>query len=153
MENKKEPYKLEIFYKDVHGRNISISSSGMMVNGEKNGLWTNYYLYGGGVYSEVNFKDDKENGLAKTFYNTGELDSIGLYEDGLKTGTWNNFSSKGKKTMETNFKRGMMHGSFKDFHRNGKIANEYQIENGRVLGIEKRYTDRGELIKEDLHIV
>jgi antitoxin component YwqK of YwqJK toxin-antitoxin module len=52
-----------------------------LINGKKNGTWV-YYFENGNVSRKINFKDDLEDGLVKTFFPDNKRNEEIFYSNG-----------------------------------------------------------------------
>jgi hypothetical protein len=65
----------------------------------KNGLregWTKQYFTNGQLKNKKNFKDDKANGIEKEFYNSGVLNYVAHWYNGVRVASEYHYSPNGK---------------------------------------------------------
>lgn len=84
-----------------HYDNGQIKIEGRLVNDERQGVWTSYYL-DGTKWSETTFENGIKSGPTTTYYEDGIMRYKGRFEDDLKTGTWTFYDEEGKveKTLD-----------------------------------------------------
>ena len=75
---------------------------GLMVDGERDGLWVSFYE-DGTRWSEENYRAGKRDGRAINFHPNGHLRYRGQYVDDVKTGLWQFYDEEGKLVKEMNF--------------------------------------------------
>ncbi len=89
-------------------QNGKIKSIGTLVDGEKEGLWK-YYHVTGMLILEINWEDDKLDGISRNYFNNGKL------------------------SKEDNFKNGILISS-KDWDVDGRlISQSYLDEDGKII--------------------
>jgi uncharacterized protein YdhG (YjbR/CyaY superfamily) len=69
---------------------------------KKNGVFVEYYK-NGGVKASGKYKGNKMHGSWEFFRIDGSLMRKGSFREGVQTGIWVTYDSKGKKVKETNF--------------------------------------------------
>lgn len=96
-----------------NGKSASFSSKdfkrteeGNYKNGEKDGVWIDYYP--GGKIAAVS-----------STYKAGKLD-----------GPMRKYGRKGELSSEVNYKNGLIHGTMRTYDKKGKVATEKEYENG-----------------------
>jgi hypothetical protein len=68
---------------------------------------------------EGNFKNDKPEGLWKSYHENGQLWEEGNFKDGKKEGLWKMYYENGQLWEEGNFKDGKKEGLLKGYYENG----------------------------------
>ena len=68
---------------------------GKLVNGKREGIWSEYVFNGNWKSYEYTFKDDVENGKCYSFTITGKIDLVGNRKDGTLDGMFVYFDLKG----------------------------------------------------------
>jgi antitoxin component YwqK of YwqJK toxin-antitoxin module len=93
----------------------------------------------------------KIEGLYRTWYENGQLESEANYKDGKKDGLyrWWHCDSSGKLKEESNYKDGKWNGSCKWWHENGALEIESNYKDGRKDGLYRWWTDNIQLQVED----
>jgi antitoxin component YwqK of YwqJK toxin-antitoxin module len=94
-------------------------------NGKKTGTSISYgALYPPHILIEANFKNGKKDGVEKKYYDSGKLEEINIYKEGL------------------------LHGDRLIFHENGVLYSETRFENGKQSPEGKAYSNKGKLTYE-----
>lgn len=70
----------------------------------------------------------------KNYYDTGELQSEGLFVKGQQQGLWIYYFRDGKKRIEKEMKDGKPHGKSLWFHPNGTLGWEENYKDGQAEG-------------------
>jgi antitoxin component YwqK of YwqJK toxin-antitoxin module len=78
----------------------------------------------GNLFRESNYVDGELHGITKSYYESGELESL--------------------ETMQ----HGLFEGPYQRFYVDGRVANEGQYVNNEMSGLWKRYFETGELMEE-----
>jgi hypothetical protein len=68
---------------------------GKLINGKREGIWTEYVIGGNYKCYEYTFKDNFENGKCYSFTITGKINSVGNRKNGTPHGTFVYFDLKG----------------------------------------------------------
>ena len=100
------------------------------------------------VYS-YDFKDGKEDGMYRCFYNNRKMCCEHFYVDGKPDGTWKNWRSNGRLFTVDTYKDGVRDGysaTFYDTDTNGPEC-EKEYKSGKVVEIKRYYWDG--TLKED----
>lgn len=82
---------------------------------------------------------------ASIYYQTGELQAAGKYEDQLKDSTWIYYHRNGKKMQEEFYVNGKKEGDWKLYFDNGKIAEEKEYSQDLENGPWKTYYKNGQI--------
>ncbi len=93
----------------------------------------------------VEFKDGKEHGQWKTFYDDGKLKSIRFFDNGKKTGVYTAWWPDGKMELEYHFGDGEYEGTCKEWNNEGMLINERTYKNGYEEGLQKQFYDNGKV--------
>ncbi|SVC40552.1 uncharacterized protein METZ01_LOCUS293406, partial [marine metagenome] len=121
---------------------------GSYKDGEKDGLWTDWYENGQKKY-ERNYKYGFDIGSWTSWYDNGQKKSEGSYKpdalgngmsDGLATSWWDN----GQKQSERNYKDGKSIGSAISWHKNGQKSYEAKYKDGKEIS-SKRWNEDGQV--------
>ena len=97
---------------------------------------------------ETPFVDDKINGIAKVYYENGELQWETLFKDDKKDGIEKGYYESGELQMETPFVDDKINGIAKEYYENGELQWEIPYKDGKKDGIQKVYYKSGELKEE-----
>lgn len=100
--------KKEGIQKWYEEKTSKLISEGVYVNGELNGIYKTYYT-GGGLQSEVNCISGKSEGLYKMYYESGKI------------------------KQEINYKNDKWDGAFLTYWENGQIKRSDKYENGTFI--------------------
>jgi antitoxin component YwqK of YwqJK toxin-antitoxin module len=96
-------------------------------NGKLEGI-ARWYEVDGKLYTEISFKDDKKDGVARRYH----------------------FLS-GKLESETPYKDDKLEGVAREYYESGKLSRETTYKNDKKEGIERAYDESGRLQKETLY--
>jgi antitoxin component YwqK of YwqJK toxin-antitoxin module len=110
-------------------------------NGEKTGVWRTFHS-NGTVASEINYKNGKRNGLAKTFNKKGKLidlqrmegDSAAVNADDIvMIEMYKEYYEDGKLKLAGGLDNGRKSGIFREYDKEGNIINGYIFKNDTLL--------------------
>lgn len=87
----------------------------------------------GKILSEIYFKNGKENGLTKFYYENGNLQAKAEYKNGLLDGTVYSYSPQGNLLSEQNYKDGLLDGAFIEYLPDGTLKNKVLYSKGKVV--------------------
>jgi antitoxin component YwqK of YwqJK toxin-antitoxin module len=82
------------------------------------------------------------------FYPDQTLKQNGFEINGLKEGTWFQYTEKGWLRFEWTYENGKKHGPYRSFFESGKVAAKGTYKNGKLEGTVLFYNENGELIHE-----
>lgn len=85
------------------------------------------------------------DGLAKYYYEDGQLKEEGYYNSGKKHGIWKKYSKNGQLIEEANYKHDYLDGIVKVYYENGQIKEEVTYKGGHEDGQAKYYYENGQL--------
>ena len=122
--------RLELFSSGVKNgvhkeffNNGNIKIDGQYINGDKSGLWTEYFREGGTMrifYANENGK----NGSISEWYKNGGKKIHGEYSQGQKNGLWIAWYPNGVKESVITYNQGEQEGIFSYFYDNGNKKSE-----------------------------
>ena len=92
-----------------------------------------------------NFKDGKEHGLWKLYYENGQLGIKVNFNDGKKDRVWEYYRQDGQLEEKRNYKDGENHGLWERYYWNGKLSLKGNYTNGYSVGLWKKYCGDGKL--------
>ena len=119
--------------------------------------------------SSVSYKNDKQNGTFKRYYENGKLHIISKYKNGKKVGTYKVYYENGQLDQDENYKNGRIdgirkiyyengklhiiskhkkdirNGTYKVYYENGQLDKVENYKNGRIDGISKIYYENGQI--------
>ncbi|MBO5284893.1 MAG: toxin-antitoxin system YwqK family antitoxin [Alphaproteobacteria bacterium] len=84
-------------------------------------------------------------GIAKLYYDDGQLRSKINFKDGKLDGVWEGYFRDGKLQITANFKDGEADGVWRGYSSNGQLEKEGSYKNDRLDGVEKKYYENGQL--------
>ena len=100
----------------------------------RNGVFTWLYPTGAKA-SEVQFRDNKAQGLFVAWYEDGRVRSRGEYELGERVGPWLSVHRNGHKRSEGSYEKGEPHGEWRYYHDNGQLSAIERLYTGRTLSL------------------
>jgi len=84
-----------------------------------------------------------QNGLVKTYFRNGELESEIFYVKDAIDGTAKWYYENGVLKQEVNFMLGKLNGWVRTFYENSAPKEEYYVKDGRLDGLYKVFYDNG----------
>ena len=103
--------------------NGNIKIDGQYINGDKSGLWTEYFRKGGRM--RVFYANEVgKNGSIREWYKNGGKKMLGEYSQGKKNGLWISWYSNGLKESVVTYYQGEQQGIFSYFYDNGNKKSE-----------------------------
>ncbi len=120
------------------------------INGVISGIYKEYFIGGKPdkvmLRVQIPYQQDKENGILKRYYFTGELNEV----RGYVKGTWNEvdtmFYKSGKVMIVTEYGKYRKKIILKEYYENGKLKSQTILKNG-VFKSGKSYDESGNEIK------
>jgi len=91
------------------------------------------YNLSGVLVMEQCFKDDKLDGMLKSYYESGNLNIIASYKNGKLDGIFRIYDESGALKKEIMYKNHQRHGTSKEYDSTGVLLSEEYYENGRLL--------------------
>lgn len=86
-----------------------------------------------------------QNGIVKTYYPTGEVQSELSYANNIMEGASVWYYRNGNVMTEKNYDNGILNGWVKEFYESGLEKEEYEVKDGVRDGIDRLYYDNGGL--------
>ena len=121
---------LELFSSDIKNgvhkeffNNGNIKTEGQYINGDKIGLWTEYFREGG-TRRIFYANENEKNGSTIEWYKNGVKKIRGEYFHGQKSGLWTSWYSNGVKESVVTYNQGQKEGIFSYFYDNGNKKSE-----------------------------
>lgn len=103
----------------------------------------------GYVLKEENYRDDKPDGIVRTYNFAGRIKSEALYFQGNLNGESRKYYEDGGKVQERiNYTNGIKNGPSEWFEATGKPSVSFNYVNGELEGIQKTYSN-GILTREE----
>jgi len=96
----------------------------------------------------IPYKNGKEDGVLKSYYPSGELNSEMPYENGGKEGIQKDYYKSGKLKTTTTYKSNMLNGTQKWYYESKQLKAEYTFKDDIGVGIVKAYYENGKLYAE-----
>ena len=122
---------------------VSGRENGEFKNGLRHGLWEDYYesgqLYSVGVYEE-----NKRNGHWN-FYKDGWLWNKAFYNNGKRHGDWEYYHDDGKIAEKISYQNGEIHGTRVIYFINGQTESIMHFNKNAITGISLHYSENGHL--------
>ncbi|HSV43292.1 MAG TPA: hypothetical protein VLJ10_01935 [Candidatus Bathyarchaeia archaeon] len=87
------------------------------------------------------------DGIAAEFFETGEIQKIGFYNQGVVQGAWKSFWSNGQLRFSKQYREGILHGAVEYFARDGAPHFKLEYKDGQLHGIGYFYED-GQLVQK-----
>jgi hypothetical protein len=117
---------------------------------ESNGIEVRktYYEKSDVLKSEITVKNNKKNGPAKKYYDSGELHTLVHYVNSVKEGKTVWYYKNGNPYRVTKFKNGKKEGVRKIYYEEGKLQAEIPYSNDELQMGTKEYDKKGNLIKK-----
>ena len=98
------------------------------------------------VYKGDSNKKDKLEEFK--FYENGQQEYVGTFNDNLRTGNWKYWYDNGQLWTECEYKNGLKHGKTKNYFKNGQLKIQGQYEQNKMSGTWVFYNEKGEKQKE-----
>lgn len=117
----------------IHWCNGEIEVDSFYNNGKKEGEWTEWWCYADGRPKrvQINFKDDKKDGLRTEWHDSGQIFMRTHYVDGKKHGTSSLWRENGEISFVENYQDDVLHGMRRTW-RNGQVWQEQFFVNGEL---------------------
>jgi antitoxin component YwqK of YwqJK toxin-antitoxin module len=124
-----------------------VISRELYVNDRREGL-SLYYYPDGSLHEEVQFANNKRNGITREYDRSGQLITIQRFnngvlvererinrtdEQGLKQGIWRTYYPNGHVRSEINYKDDLMNGPYKEYDENGNVSVLVQYAKGMII--------------------
>lgn len=90
-----------------------------------------------------NYKDGKNDGVCKNFYENGNIKFYGEFKEGVPNGVIREYNKEGVLVLEENFKNGVLNGEKKEFYENGNIKTLETYKNDFLHGNRATYYESG----------
>lgn len=124
--------------------NGKVFSEMQFKGGKKNGI-EKRFSRDGALTSEIKFEDNEAAGPFVSYFPNGNIYERSTYEKGLFEGVYEIYYENGNLKSTGELKEGLYQGTVKYFDRDGKLHYEYDYRNGDIIGY--RYFDKqGELL-------
>jgi len=134
-----EPYVYEDHAQKSHYENCKRNGMTYWYNIEKEGV----------IKSEVNFKNDKENGLYTSYHDNGKVKLTVNYTDGQKDGVQKVYYDSGQLGEQVTYKKGRREGLFWEWDLEGFKYSEVMYKHNYKVGIKKYFDHEGKVVKTE----
>ena len=114
--------------------NGNIRIKGAYTNGQKDGLWTEYFITGQQIYQIINYTNGLKNGEFKEYLINGNLTILGNYKNHMKEGKWEYYFENEQLDMIGPFENGLQNGDWKYYYPNGQLYYEGNFIKGLKNG-------------------
>ncbi len=133
-----------------HADSTTIKAEGRVVKGKIDGLWRSYYE-DGQIQSTITYKDGIADGVAFFYYdNEKQTTRVELtFQEDKVTGVYREFYENGNRKAMLNFTEGQPDGTAEFYYDSGVIKIAGRYKNGAKEGKWKHYSETGELISKD----
>lgn len=91
------------------------------------------------------FKNGKEHGEWKQFYENGQLKEQRRFENGLKVKSYISWWENGNRKAAFQFENGEYEGTFCEWNEQGALVKEMHYKNGYEEGSQKLFYDNGKV--------
>lgn len=88
------------------------------------------------------------HGVAKFWYDNGNLQLTGEYKDGVLDGKLCRYRENGIIETEDIYQNGKLHGLCREFHYNGNVLSEMPYVNDTLHGLSRQFDDVGQIMIE-----
>ena len=122
----------------------ALKASGLYVNELKDSTW-NYFNTDSILIGSEQYKDGNLHGMAKTFYDSGELYEAKRWENGVKHGEWKQFYIDGTLKMKCLLTNGKQDGYFFFYHPNGELNIKGNYDFDEKIGVWMYYNENSKL--------
>ena len=92
-----------------------------------------------------NYKDGKEDGVWKQFYENGRLKETRFFKEGKKEGEYIGWYMNGQKQLDYFFVNDEYEGTCREWASNGQLIKEMNYKAGHEEGNEKAWYDNGKI--------
>lgn len=112
---------------------------------------SNYICFAGGVIQQIqgNYSGKLLDGGFEKFDRNNHLLEKGQFDNGLKTGTWQQWYESGKLSARYVWKKGVLSGKFEEYYPNGIVMRSGTFVNGKLHGPVALFADNGSLMTKD----
>ncbi len=115
-------------------------------NGLYDGVAKSYYVDGGELKSQSEYKAGKREGFYKLYYQgSGKLKQQGAYKADRREGVFTDYYESGEVSARHPYKGGLRNDKDVDYYKSGKVRGERSYKGGKRQGVERWYHDNGAL--------
>ncbi|MCF0214900.1 MAG: hypothetical protein HUK21_00310 [Fibrobacteraceae bacterium] len=98
----------------------------------------------GQVLSEVEYVNDKKQGLEKEFFENGNVKKETNYVEGRKEGPAKEYYEDGTLQAEMTYENGYMNGLVTKYYKNGKMQSKASYREGKQVDFGEYFEENGE---------
>jgi antitoxin component YwqK of YwqJK toxin-antitoxin module len=138
-----QPEMEKVILKDASGSTIL---SGTLLNGKKNGVWTEFQN-NGAIKTMTGYVNGLKEGMFIEVNNNGQVVKKCEYHNNLRHGQYMEFEYMSTKE-ERFYQNDKLEGTVKIYYSGGKIMEEGSYKNGTRHGISKWYDQEGNVTIE-----
>ncbi len=120
-------FQINIYYKSKN------AEQGVVVNGQKDGLWRTYWE-NGNLHTATEYKNGIKNGMHLEIEKSGSMMLEQEFKNNLPDGLSREYASFGRLKSEDHFKAGVLNGIKRVYYDNGKKQEESNWQNGLKEG-------------------
>ncbi len=135
---------LRFVSKYPHGGN---DAEGNMVDGKNEGLWKSY-LESGTLFSETTYKADQPEGTVKLYYPQGTVAIEKNYKAGQLDGLYRHYHHNGKAYTEGYYVAGVKQGEWNYYYINGQLKEKTYYLNDTQTGYQELFHPDGRKYQE-----
>lgn len=130
---------------DFSGGELQFAHAILLSNGTPfTGVATEHFA-NGSLKLHAAYRDGKQHGIEKVWYENGQLSSIRFYENGKKIGTHKAWWENGSERFVYHFVDGEHHRENTQWYPSGQIFQQRQYEHGKEVGAQKAWRENGKL--------
>jgi uncharacterized protein len=124
----------------------SIKSRLIFVDDKRNGI-ANFFSQTGLLKTQEEYENGDLQGIYKTYHPNGVLSDSGFYQSKKLNGNYKQYFMDGNLMYDIKYKNGIIEGDYKTYYRNGNVKSEGLVVNGSAAGKWKYYFSNGSLSK------
>lgn len=95
------------------------------------------------IITEWSYKNGKNHGICKNFYEDGTKKFYGEFKNGIPNGIIKEYNKSGILLLEETLKDGVLNGERKEFYDNGQLKSIENYKNDYLHGKRETYTENG----------
>ncbi|MFA6582804.1 MAG: hypothetical protein WCS77_00780 [Elusimicrobiaceae bacterium] len=122
-------------------------------NGALNGKRIKYDELGR-IWAEETYQNGMLDGLVKihNYFKDKVFEEEAFFKNNKLNGVRKSYYPNGNPSVEETYKEGLLHGVRKSYYENGSINTEENYEHDRLCGTRRRYYDTGQLWNEESYM-
>lgn len=122
------------------------AAKGWYVKQEKDSVWTYYSEFDGSVRIREPYLEGKLDGVARSYYATGEISEEVEWKQNVKEGHWIQYYKNGVPRLSGQYKNGLLHGSYEVYYSNRTIKIRGTYLKNKSHGTWRFYDETGKEI-------